>query len=105
LKEIRKIINELGLRGRRGKLLSVSNYQYLLQNPFYCEIMRYNGEFFEGRHEPIIAKKLFDQVQEVMKQKSKPKIRELRPYIYRGLFVATNAVVLSPPKPKKNTII
>jgi len=86
LKEIRKIINNLGLRGRKGKLLSVSNYQYLLQNPFYCGIMRYNGEFFEGKYEPIIAKKLFDQVQEVMKQKSKPKTKELKPYIYRGLF-------------------
>ena len=86
LKEIRKIINNLGLRGRKGKLLSVSNYQYLLQNPFYCGMMRYNGEFFEGRHEPIITKKLFDEVQEVMKQKSKPKTRELKPYIYRGLF-------------------
>ena len=86
LKEIRKIINNLGLRGRKRKLLSVSNYQYLLQNPFYCGIMRYNGEYFEGRHEPIISKKLFDQCQEVMKQKSKPKTRELKPYIYRGLF-------------------
>ena len=48
--------------------------------------MRYNREFFEGKHEPIIAKKLFDQVQEVMKQKNKPKTKELKLYIYRGLF-------------------
>ncbi len=86
LKEIRKIVNNLGLRGRKGKLLSVSNYQYLLQNPFYYGVMRYNGEYYEGKHKPIIAKKLFDQVQEVMRQKSKPKTRELKPYIYRGMF-------------------
>jgi DNA invertase Pin-like site-specific DNA recombinase len=65
LKEIRKIINGLGLRGRRDKMLSVSNYQYLLQNPFYYGLIRYNGEYFEGKHEPIIAKKLFDECQEV----------------------------------------
>jgi DNA invertase Pin-like site-specific DNA recombinase/ElaB/YqjD/DUF883 family membrane-anchored ribosome-binding protein len=87
LKEIRKIINNLGLRGIKGKLLSVSNYQYLLQNPFYCGIMRYNGEYFEGKHEPIIAKKLFDEVQEVMKQKSKPqKMDKMKFFLYRGLF-------------------
>jgi hypothetical protein len=86
LKEIRKIINNLGLRGRKGKLLSVSNYQYLLQNPFYSGIMRYNGEFFEGKHEPIITKRLFDEVQEVMRRKSKPQAKGLKPCTYRGLF-------------------
>ena len=86
LKEIRKIINDLGLRGRKNKPLSTSNYQYLLQNPFYYGVMRYNGEYYEGKHEPIIAKKLFDQVQEVIKQKSKPKTKQLKPYIYRGMF-------------------
>ncbi|MEM4222161.1 MAG: recombinase family protein, partial [archaeon] len=87
LKEIRKIINDLGLRGRKNKPLSTSNYQYLLQNPFYYGVMRYNGEYYEGKHEPIIAKKLFDQVQEVMKQKSKPqKTDKMKFFLYRGLF-------------------
>ncbi len=87
LKELRKIISDLGLRGTKGKLLSVSNFQYLLQNPFYYGLIRYNGEYFEGKHEPIIAKKLFDEVQEVMKQKSKPqKVDELKFFLYRGLF-------------------
>ncbi|MGB9847616.1 MAG: recombinase family protein, partial [Minisyncoccia bacterium] len=87
LKEIRKIINDLGLRGRKNKPLSTSNYQYLLQNPFYYGVMRYNGEYYEGKHEPIIAKKLFDQVQDVMKRKSKPqKANKMKFFLYRGLF-------------------
>ena len=48
--------------------------------------MRYNGEIFEGKHEPIISKKLFDTVQEVMSRKSKPHSKGLKPYIYRGFF-------------------
>ncbi|KKR20133.1 MAG: Recombinase [Candidatus Moranbacteria bacterium GW2011_GWA2_39_41] len=86
LKEIRKIINSLGLVGKQNKLLSISNFQYMLTNPFYYGMMRYVGELYEGKHKPIITKKLFDQVQEVMKQKSKPKNSELKPYIYRGVF-------------------
>ena len=35
--------------------------------------MLFNGEIYEGKHEPIISKKLFDTVQEVMMRKSKPK--------------------------------
>ena len=94
LKEIRKIINELGLKGRRGSLLSVSNYQYLLQNPFYYGLIRYNGEYFEGKHEPIIAKKLFDQVQEVMKQKSKPqKADEMKFFFIADFSIAANVAL------------
>ena len=87
LKNLRKIINGLGLLGRRGGLLSTSNFQYLLQNPFYYGVIRYNGELYEGKHEPIITKKLFDQVQEVMKRKSKPqKADKMKFFLYRGFF-------------------
>src|SRR3989339_924465 len=87
LKEIRKIINDFGLKGRRDSLLSVSNFQYLLRNPFYYGLIRYKGEFFEGKHEPIITKKLFDETQEVMKRKSKPqKADKMKFFLYRGFF-------------------
>ena len=86
LSEIRKKINIAGLVGKKGKMLSVSNYQYMLKNPIYYGVIRYNGELYDGKHEPIITKKLFDSVQEVMKRKSKPKGRTLKPYVYRGFF-------------------
>ena len=86
LSEIRKMININGLVGKIGKVLSVSNYQTILKNPIYYGIIRFNGELYEGKHKPIISKKLFDQCQEVMKQKSKPKTPQLKPYIYRGFF-------------------
>ena len=84
--QVHRKINDLGLKGTGNGVLSISNYQYLLKNPFYHGLIRYGGEFYEGRHEPIISKKLFDDVQEVMMRKSKPKTAELKPYGYRGLF-------------------
>jgi site-specific DNA recombinase len=86
LRELRDKFNGLGLKRKSGKELAVSNYQKLLKNPIYTGLMRYNGEIFEGKHEPIISKKLFDSVQEVMMRKSKPKSRGLKPYLYRGFF-------------------
>jgi DNA invertase Pin-like site-specific DNA recombinase len=86
LAEIRKIINSLGLVGKKDKVLSTSNYQYMFKNPIYYGAIRYNGELYEGKHEPIITKKLFDRVQEVMKQKSRPKTRKLKYFLYRGFF-------------------
>ena len=58
LAQLRKSINDLGLKGRRDGELSISNFQYLLKNPFYYGLIRYSGEFYEGKHEPIITKKL-----------------------------------------------
>ena len=82
LAQIRKIINSLGLVGKKGKMLSVSNYQYMLKNKIYYGMIEYNGELYDGKHEPIITKKLFDSVQEVMANKSKPKSPKLKPYIF-----------------------
>ena len=86
LRELRKTINNLGLIGRKDKTLSISNYQHFLKNPIYYGVIRHKNELYEGKHEPIIAKKLFDNVQKVMKQKSKPQTKELKYFLYRGFF-------------------
>ena len=84
--QVRQKINDLGLKGTGDGVLAVSNFQYLLKNPFYHGLIRYGGEFYEGKHPTIITKKLFDDVQEVMTRKSKPHSKGLKPYVYRGLF-------------------
>ncbi len=86
LRAVREKFNALGLKGKSKGELAVSNYQKILKNPIYTGLMRYNGEIFEGKHEPIISKKLFDTVQEVMMRKSKPKGKGLKTYLYRGFF-------------------
>ncbi len=86
LRQLRDKFNALGLKRKSGKELAVSNYQKLLRNPIYTGLMLYNGEIHEGKHEPIISKKLFDSVQEVMMRKSKPKGKGLKPFLYRGFF-------------------
>jgi site-specific DNA recombinase len=86
LARLQQKINSLGLTGRNISPLSISNYQLLLTNPFYYGIFRFCGETYEGKHEPLIDKKLFDQVQAVMAAKSKPKNPGLKPFLYRGVF-------------------
>ncbi len=86
LRQVRDIVNELGLRSRKEQELSISNIHNMLRNPIFCGLLRYGGEIHEGKHEPIISKKLFDTVQEVMSRKSKPHSKGLKPYIYRGFF-------------------
>jgi len=86
LKEIRTMATEQGLRSRNGKILSISNIQKILTNPFYYGAFVFNGELYQGSHEPIISKKLFDKVQDILKDKSRPQKRNQITYPFRGLL-------------------
>ncbi len=83
---IREKINSLGMNGRRNKPLSISDYQFMLQNPLYYGIFRYKGEMYEGTHEPIISKKLFDRCQEVMRLRGKHKEKQSKSFVFKGLM-------------------
>ena len=86
LRQIRELVTELGFRSQKEQVLSISNIHDILRNPIFCGLLRYGGEIYEGKHKPIITKKLFDSVQEAMSRKSKPKGKGLKEYIYRGFF-------------------
>ncbi|KKR79024.1 MAG: Recombinase [Candidatus Nomurabacteria bacterium GW2011_GWA2_40_9] len=86
LRQIREIVTELGFRSQKEQVLSISNIHDILRNPIFCGLLRYGGEIYEGKHKPIITKKLFDSVAEVMSRKSKPKSKVLKDYLYRGFF-------------------
>lgn len=68
----RKLYNwlkfELNFKTAAGnKNLSLSNIYIILQNSFYYGVFEYpkdSGRWYQGKHEPLITKELFDQVQE-----------------------------------------
>ena len=66
--------------------ISLSNVQHILQNPFYTGLMRYKSEIFEGTHEPLVAKKLFDRVQEVMQKRGKVRPDRKHSFAFLGLM-------------------
>jgi site-specific DNA recombinase len=71
----------------KGKPLSRARLHRVLQNPIYYGTFVYSGEHYEGRHEPIISKALFDQCQAMMARKSQPKkLDRFKAYLYRGMF-------------------
>ncbi len=74
---------ENGLVGNLGKSLVIANIQKNLQNIFYLGLMKWKGEIFEGKHEPLISKKLFDKCQEVMTKRGK--VQEVRKHHFAFL--------------------
>ena len=87
LKQIARALKDIGLRSYKGNVLSVSCAQRLLQNHFYYGIFKFKGETYQGMHEPLISKKLFDKCQEVMKSRGHIKTRKAeKTFPFRGLF-------------------
>ncbi len=87
LKQIAKIWKDLGLRSYKGNVLAVSCVQRILKSTFYYGIFEFNGETYQGSHELLISKKLFDKCQEVMKDRGHIKTRKAEnTFPFRGLL-------------------
>lgn len=62
---------ELNFKSKGNKNLSLGNIYRLLQMPFYYgpfEFPRNSGNWYQGKHEPLITKELFDLTQEQLKR-------------------------------------
>ena len=86
LQDIANFLAHHGILSRGGKKIHKDRIKFILSNPFYYGHFRYAGEIHEGIHEPIIAKKLFDKVQEELKRRSRPQRKEGIPKAFTGLL-------------------
>jgi len=85
LKDVTKIMEEEGMRSRGGCKVSKSNIQNILTNSFYYGFMHKGDNYYQGNHEPLISKKTFDDVHEVLNRRSRFK-KEKHFFHLRGLF-------------------
>lgn len=61
---ITQYLSDIGLVNSKGKPHIKSRVAYMLHNPFYIGVNRFDGKDYPGSQEPLISKKLFDAVQE-----------------------------------------
>src|SRR3989338_4350504 len=53
----------LGLRNRSGSKIGKSRMHEMLSNPFCYGKFLWKGQLYQGKHEPLVSKDLFDEVQ------------------------------------------
>jgi len=78
---------ELNFKTRGNKNLSRGNVYRILENTFYYGVFEYpegGGNFYNGKHEPLITKELFEKVQEQLKRE--PMNRETREFAFTKLL-------------------
>ena len=67
----------MGFKTRNGKILVLGNIYQLLRNTFYYGEFEYpvgSGNWYQGKHAPIITKELFDKVQNSINEHLIPKV-------------------------------
>ena len=87
LEDIANFLAQSGILSRHGNRIHKTRATFILSNPFYCGLFRHSKELHEGNHKPIIAKKIFDKVQEVLNQRGRPHAKtKYEPQTFCGLM-------------------
>jgi site-specific DNA recombinase len=86
LKKLLPIANSYSLRGIRLKgPLTKEGLRRILTNSLYYGPFKWNGVLYQGKHEPIITKMLFDRVQAILHNGDRQRpVRNL--FVFKGLL-------------------
>lgn len=77
LKRLGDVLYYDGFKNKKtGKKFPPRKFEWMLKNSFYIGRIQYKGNFYEGKHEPIVPKELFYQVQSMFGWK-KPRTHDL----------------------------
>lgn len=64
--------NDLGYRTKRGNPFERRTIDRILENPFYCGTVTWNGVEFEGSHEVRLSRERFEKRQELIASRKRP---------------------------------
>lgn len=91
---LRIATDQMGFRTRKkrrsgGNPLSVSGICKLFANPFYTGHIVFAGQWFPGRHQPLVTMDQYDSAQELLGRKGRPRPKQ-HEFPYTGLIRCGN---------------
>ena len=84
--DLERKMADLGFASRAGKPVRKTELARILRNPIYYGVFKYKGELHEASHPPLISKKLFARVQDVLEMKSKVVKQGVIKHTFAGLM-------------------
>ncbi|MFB6226431.1 MAG: recombinase family protein [Candidatus Paceibacteria bacterium] len=85
---LKKARDEWDVKGKEGKPISRSTFYKILNNPFYSGEFEFplgTGNWFEGKHEPMITKSDFQKIQDRLGTKAGDRAKKLS-FPYSGML-------------------
>ena len=79
-------MDKWGLRNRKGQKIARSTIYRIFTDPFYYGVFEYpkeSGNWYKGKHDPMITKEEYDRIQILLGRKGKPRSKR-HTFAYRG---------------------
>lgn len=89
LQEITQFAHREGLRSRKGYKVYKSTIHKILKDCIYCGEFSWMGEIYQGKHEPIISKELYEKVQQRFNDHNRPKYAKDHHFAFTGLLTCS----------------
>ncbi len=100
---VKEWMDKEGFTTRKGKKITESMVYLMLKNPFYCGYFEYpKGKLYQGKHEPIITKEVFNDTQKEISIPRKIKFG-MKSFAFKGFFkcYSCNSSVIGEEKLRK----
>jgi site-specific DNA recombinase len=76
LQDLAMFLEKAKVLSKKNNRVHISRISFTLQNPFYYGHFRYAGELYDGKHESLVSKALFDKANRVLQSRSTvPKVK------------------------------
>lgn len=86
LGQIARHLNREGCRTKRGRQFSAGVLARLLRSSLYVGKVTYGGEEYDGQHEAVVSRELFDEVQRLLEErKAMPPRTQHSPHLLSGI--------------------
>lgn len=88
LSEVTRMVNDAGLRSpKSGHKVQKSQVHRIVTNPLYCGRVQWKGEEYEGSHEPLISRELYDRAQTTRATRGQRRTRKQKhDWAFRGML-------------------
>ncbi|MEI7765697.1 MAG: recombinase family protein, partial [bacterium] len=86
LENLAVILEKAGVFSKNNNQVHASRISNILSNPIYYGHFRHAGEIYEGKHEPIISKELFDKANAVLAGRGRTPDKKTDPRPFCGLM-------------------
>jgi len=101
-KVLERYTKSFHLRNKQGKKISKSTLYRVLREPFFYGRFEYpknSGQWFDGKHKPLISKQEFDLIQNRLDKPYKTREKKLS-FTYRGVMVCGECGAMVTPERK-----
>jgi hypothetical protein len=99
VRKVKATLHQQGVRSKQGKAFSRGALYTILKNPVYIGKVQHRSKHFEGVHEPIVDKDLWQQAHMILHRNRYAKIHRVKakqPSLLAGLLVDDQGNTMSP---------